>query len=146
MNVLPVPIIPTRSNYERLLALWDAAGLSYRPDGRDSQTALKRQVEQGWLTILGVESGNNLIAAVLITHDGRKGWINRLAVLPDFRRQGIARQLIEASEERLRNIGIEVYAALIEPGNEASLALFSDAGYVDYEDIHYMTKREREDV
>lgn len=146
MNVHPVPIIPTTSNYGRLLALWDAAGLSYRPNGRDSQVALAGQVEQGWLTILGVESGDDLIAAVLITHDGRKGWINRLAVHPDHRRQGIARRLITASEDLLHNKGIEVYAALIEPGNEASLALFSAAGYVDYEGIHYVTKREREDV
>ncbi len=146
MNVHPVPMTPTTSNHRRLVALWDVAGLSYRPNGRDSQAALADQVEQGWLTILGIESGDDLIAAVLITHDGRKGWINRLAVHPDHRRQGIARKLITASEDVLKSRGIEVYAALIEPGNEASMALFSDAGYVDYEGIHYVTKREREDV
>ena len=146
MNVHPVPMIPTTSNYGRLAALWDLAGLSYRPNGRDSLAALADQVEQGWLTILGVESGDDLVAAVLITHDGRKGWINRLAVHPDHRRQGIARKLITVSEEVLRGKGIEVYAALIEPGNQASLALFSAAGYVDYEGMHYVTRREREDV
>ncbi len=146
MNGHPVPITLTTSNYRQLVALWDAAGLSYRPNGRDSQAALANQVERGWLTILGIESGGDLIAAVLITHDGRKGWINRLAVHPDHRRQGIARKLITASEEVLNDKGIEVYAALIELGNEASMALFGDAGYVDYEGIHYVTKREREDV
>ena len=39
-----------------------------------------------------------IIRAVLETHDGRKGWINRLTVDTEFRRQNIARRLVRELE------------------------------------------------
>jgi ribosomal protein S18 acetylase RimI-like enzyme len=129
---------------DRLLALWQRAGLhSLKPQGRDGRDALTRQLASGVQTILGMESGDELVGAVVATHDGRKGWINRLAVDPGYRRRGYATKLIEAAEEALREQGLCVIAALVESDNPASLALFSKLGYVDAgRDIHYLSKRE----
>jgi len=63
------------------------------------------------------------------THDGRKGWINRLAVAKDFRRQNIAFKLVAAVESRLNIIGIDITACLIEPENTASKSFFYKMGY-----------------
>lgn len=135
------------SDYDRLIALWEAAGLSYKPKGRDSRQAFTRQLASGCQTAIAVEDdAGELVGAVLATHDGRKGWINRLAVRPEYRRQGIATSLIRAAENTLREQGIEIFSALIEPGNEASLALFEAAGYDDWPGIHYVSKRDRADI
>ena len=83
---------------------------------------------------------------MVVTHDGRKGWINRLAVHPSHRRQGLGRALIRAAEASLREQGIEIFAALIEPGNDVSLAVFEAAGYQDWPGIHYVSKRDRPDI
>lgn len=136
-----------KSDYDRLIALWDAAGLHYKPDGRDSREAFAAQLDGGHQLALGMENDRgDLVGSVLATHDGRKGWINRLAVHPDYRRQGIATALIGAAEDALREQGIGIFAALIEPGNEASLALFEAAGYEDWPGIHYLSRRDRADV
>jgi len=45
------------------------------------------------------------IGSALITHDGRKGWINRVVVLPEHRNKGIARKLVEAGEIWLKTTG-----------------------------------------
>ncbi|MBN1427439.1 MAG: GNAT family N-acetyltransferase [Anaerolineae bacterium] len=136
----------TTSDYPRVMALWQAAGLHIRPTGRDSQEAFARQMAGGLQTVIGVETtSGNLIGVVLATHDGRKGWINRLAVHPSWRRQGVARLLIAAAEDALREQGIEVIAALIEPGNTLSLACFRNSGYEEYIGLHYVSKRSRAD-
>ena len=135
-------------DYDDLLSLWRRAGLhSIKPQGRDSRPALARQLESGVLTMLGFEVEGRLVAAVIVTHDSRKGWINRLAVDPDYRRQGYAVRLIAASEALLCEQGIPVTAALVMSDNAASLALFQKAGYVEVDaGIHYLTKREGDDV
>lgn len=129
------------------MALWEAADLHVRPAGRDTREAFQTQLDRGTQAGIGVENtAGHLVGIVLATHDGRKGWINRLAVHPDYRRQNIATTLIAAAENWLREQGIEIFAALIEPGNDASLETFLSAGYSDWPGIHYMSKRDRQDI
>ena len=136
-----------RSDYLRIVALWEAAGLHVKPRGRDTREAFEAQMASGVQTALGIEdAAGELIGVVLATHDSRKGWINRLAVHPAHRRQGIARQLIAAAEAVLHEQGIHIVAALIEPENAASLALFEAADYIEWPGLHYVSKRDSDDV
>ena len=134
----------TPNDYDSLLELWQASGLhSLRPDGRDSREAVTRQLSTGVQTILGLVINDHLAGAVVVTHDSRKGWINRLVVHPDFRERGHARKLIAAAEESLHAWGITVIAVLIERQNTASLALFRSAGYVESDPpVQYLSKRD----
>ena len=135
-------------DYDELLALWQRAGLhSLKPRGRDSRAGLARQLASGVQTILGLEVDGQLVGMVVITHDSRKGWINRLAVDSDHRRRGYGDRLIVAAEEVLREQDIHVIAALVESDNPASLALFRKVGYLEIDPgIHYLTKRDSDDV
>jgi ribosomal protein S18 acetylase RimI-like enzyme len=100
----------------------------------------------GVQTPIGLRDGKRLVAVVLATHDSRKGWINRLAVDPDYRRQGVATRLIRLCEEHFRSQGIDIWAALIEDWNEASLALFRQTGYALADNITYASRRSHTDV
>lgn len=144
--VSPIAETEIAQDHARLLTLWEAAGLGIRSKGRDSLAAFTRQQQGGQQTVLGIESDEGeLVGALIVTHDGRKGWLNRLAVHPDYRRRGIAKDLIAAGEAWLKAQGITIIAALIEPENEISMALFAAAGYIPYDGIHYVTKRESAD-
>jgi GNAT superfamily N-acetyltransferase len=97
--------------------------------------------------LIGLERDGALVGVVLATNDGRKGWINRLAVLPEHRRQGYATRLVAEAEGVLRSVSITVIAALIEGGNDVSLALFERLGYAELPGgTHYLSKRESEDA
>ena len=135
-------------DYDKLMALWQRGGLhSLRPQGRDSRAALGRQLASGIQTILGLRVNDRLVGAVVATHDSRKGWINRLVIDPDHRRQGHAARLIVAAEQTLHEQGMHVIAVLIEDDNPASLALFQKVGYVELvPPIHYLSKRDSDDV
>lgn len=133
-------------DYEGLIALWEAARLPYRPQGRDAREAFARQIREPTAIYLVAELEGTLVGSVLGTHDGRKGWINRLAVHPERRRRGIARRLVGEIERRLRAGGIEIVAALVEDWNATSLRVFERLGYVCHHDIHYMSKRANPDI
>jgi len=135
-------------DYDNLLALWQRAELhSLKPQGRDSRKSLARQLSSGVQTILGLELEGQLVGAIVVTHDSRKGWLNRLVIAPHCRRRGYAARLIAAAEKWLHRQGIHVIAALVEGGNSASLALFRKVGYAEIDsEIHYLSKRDSEET
>jgi ribosomal protein S18 acetylase RimI-like enzyme len=128
-------------DYDRLVALWDEAGLPYRPQGRDQRERIAREIEGECSIFLAADDEGRLVGAVLGTHDGRKGWVNRLAVLPSHRGRGIGRALVAGLEDRLLELGIEIVTCLIEDWNENSMAFFERIGYVPHRDIVYFSKR-----
>lgn len=132
-------------DYDRICAVWEASGLPVRPTGRDSRENFVWQMSTGVQTVLGAEVDGALAGVAVVTHDSRKGWINRLGVAQDYQRQGVARALIHAAEDYLHGLGLLIVAALIEHDNDASLALFKAEGY-QVGDVYYVTKRDRPDV
>ncbi len=128
--------------YDILIELWKKAELPYRPLGRDSKENISKQIEQPNISLLFVENQEQIIGSIIISHDGRKGWINRIAILPEYRNLGIACLLIDEAEKRLKKIGIDIVACLIEDWNIQSLKLFDKLGYIRHSDIIYFTKRE----
>lgn len=139
-------VILTADDYDAVRDLWIAAGLPIKPGGRDSREQFTAQLAGDTQTVIGLRAGEQLIGVIVATHDGRKGWINRLAIHPDFRCQGLGQRLIAAAEQVLRDQGMQVIAALIEGWNDSSLALFQKVGYSMHPDIHYLTKRDADDV
>lgn len=128
-------------DYDAVLQLWTHAGLSFRPCGRDRPDRVAVELHSGTAVFLVAEVCGELVGVILGTHDGRKGWINRLAVAPGLRRQGIGRLLVREVEARLAALGMEITAALIETSNHESLAFFREIGYVHNEEIEYVSKR-----
>ena len=136
----------TIDDHAAILALWQRAGLhSIRPEGRDSRSEFEKQFAGGQIAI-GLEEDDRLIGVVIVTNDTRKGWINRLAIDPDYRRKGYGEQLVLASEDVLHDAGIHLIAALIEEGNVASLTLFEKLGYATHQHLYYVSKRDSADA
>jgi len=133
-------------DYEAVLELWTAAGLSFRPKGRDRRDRLAAELTRGRAVFLVAESEGRVIGTVLGTHDGRKGWINRLAVVPQWRHRGVARLLVREVETRLEVLGVEITAALVETPNEGSLRFFRAIGYVHDPQIEYLSRRRSPDT
>jgi ribosomal protein S18 acetylase RimI-like enzyme len=133
-------------DYDALLALWTSAGLPYRPEGRDARAEMERQAKEPTAIYLVAEAEGEIVGAVLGTHDGRKGWINRLAVSPPYRRRGLGGELLAEVERRLAALGIGIFACLVEDWNADSKGFFEKSGYKPFSGITYFTKRRRADV
>jgi len=131
----------TIGDYDALVRLWQEGGLPFRPDGRDRRERIAQELEGPCSVFLAAEEDGRLVGAILGTHDGRKGWINRLVVAPSHRRRGIAKALVDEVEKRLAELGIEVIACLIEDWNQDSMLFFAAIGYVYDEEVLYYSKR-----
>ena len=127
-----------------MLRLWKKAGLTSRPSGRDSRQSIEEQMAAAPDLFIGAYEDRRLIGVVVASSDGRKGWINRLAVHPDFRRRGIATALVAEAENALRKRGTHIFAALIMESNVASKQLFRELGYKELKEVSYFSKRDRE--
>lgn len=136
----------TICDYEEMVRLWSRAKLPFKPKGRDSKKAIAAQMKANPEFFLGAFENNRLVGTVIISCDSRKGWINRLAVDPDYRYRGIAKVLIAESEKILRKYSIRIFCALIEDYNTVSKKLFKECGYVEHRDIIYFSKRDSNEV
>lgn len=133
-------------DYNSVKELWKLSGLPIKTKGRDSDINIAKELKKGIAHYLLAEYQDKLVGIVLLTHDGRKGWINRLTVHPDYRKKGLARLLLQKSEEYFHSISIDIIACMIEDYNADSLATFLKLGYIEFKGMHYLTKRKYEDV
>jgi ribosomal protein S18 acetylase RimI-like enzyme len=128
-------------DYEAVLRLWTEAGLPFRPLGRDRRGTVATELEGGRAVFLLAEAEGLLVGVILGTHDGRKAWINRLAIVPAFQRRGIASLLVREVETQMAALGLDITAALVESDNQVSLRFFREIGYVHDPGIEYVSRR-----
>ena len=133
------------TDYEDMIKLWRLTGLPFRPKGRDSFSAMTKEFKRMETCFLGMFDENRMIGTIIGSSDGRKGWINRLAIDPEYRGRKLAGRLIKECEQYLNKLGLEVIACLIEDVNTPSLSAFENAGYKISDEILYCSKRPSED-
>jgi len=133
----------TAGDYDEIIRVWNEAGLGHKPKGRDSRERMTLEISRAPELIIGAFVANRLIGTVIGSYDGRRGCVNRLAIVPQFRGQRIAEKLVAICEERLKEMGALVIYCLIDKENEPSLTLFSKRlGYHIHDGIVYLSKRD----
>jgi len=133
-------------DYEAVMKLWETCKLPYKPNGRERHDKIEKEIHKDTVLFLVAEINGQVIGTVLGTHDGRKGWVNRLAAAPEYQHQGIAQRLLKEAEDALDKLGIEIIACLIEDDNHNSMEFFRKAGYTKHPEIIYFTKRKYPEV
>lgn len=114
-------------DYEQIAALWRAAGLSLHLS--DDEASIRLKIDRDPELFIVAEVSERIIGAVLGCYDGRRGWVNHLAVTPDQQRNGIGTMLMAELETRFRAIGCVKVNLLIEPDNGSVQAFYDSIGY-----------------
>ena len=113
-----------REECPAVLALWERAGAI--PSATDTLEELRRLVDQQGDGFLVAEEQGRLVGSVIGGWDGWRGNIYRLAVAPEARRHGLARQLVHEAEQVLKAKGARRLSALVKR-HEAHAVGFWDA-------------------
>ena len=64
-------------------------------------------------------------------------YLDSLAVLPEYRRQGIARKLLLATKERANRLGLPCVGLLVDKDNPVGEALYTSVGFRYVNDSHW---------
>jgi GNAT superfamily N-acetyltransferase len=133
-------------DYDEMVRVWGVAGLPTKLNGRDSRAMITVELSRDCCASYGAFEAERLVGLVITNYDGRRGWVNRLAVDPDYRGHGLASALIRECESFLSKYGEVVICGLIEELNSPSMELFEKNGYRCEPSITYWTKRPRPDL
>ena len=94
----------TACDLDAVLALWgQTSGVGLNES--DTPDRLRAYLDRNPGLSLIVRDGTRLVGAVLCGHDGRRGFLNHLAVLPEYRGRGLGRQMVETCLTALAALG-----------------------------------------
>jgi ribosomal protein S18 acetylase RimI-like enzyme len=74
-------------------------------------------------------SGGRMVGAVLCGHDGRRGYLHHLAVLPEFRRRGIGRKMVATCLGSLAAAGIQKCNLFLFADNRRGAVFWQRGGW-----------------
>lgn len=135
----PVTVRPYRPADEgALVRLWQACGLT-RPWNDPRRDIERKKSVQPQLFLVAVQ-GDVLVGSVMGGYDGHRGWAYYLAVLPEYRKRGIARHMMRALETALKALGCPKINLMVRSSNAAAHGFYQGLGY-DRDAVVTLSKR-----
>jgi ribosomal protein S18 acetylase RimI-like enzyme len=125
------------ADYPQVIALWESSGLVMSRS--DTLESLTKQLERDADLFLVAKENKRIVGVVLGRWEGRRGWINRLAVAPDRRHKKLGSLLVTEVEKRLKAKGCEKVNLLIDGDNSGVQAFYQQSGY-NRDDLIFMEK------
>lgn len=116
-----------------VVALWSVCGLIVPQN--DPRKDIARKVADSPELFLIAESGGRLIGSCMAGYEGHRGWINYLAVHPDFQRQGLATRLMSEAQQILIGLGCPKINLQIRRTNPTVRAFYESLGFTEDEVI-----------
>jgi ribosomal protein S18 acetylase RimI-like enzyme len=98
--------------------MWAKAGAE--PTHTDNPECLGELMSHDPGAVLLAEADGQTVGTIIAVWDGWRGSVYRLAVAPSHRRQGLARQLLRAAEERLTGLAVRFQAIIVETDDLAT--------------------------
>ena len=89
---------------------------------------LVRLIGEMHLDFTAYYEGENFIGFTIVFPHEPFNWYWYFAVLPEYRRRGIAKRLIEATKAKADCMGIPCVGLLVDKGNPSGEALYSSVG------------------
>mgnify|MGYP001823265580 FL=1 len=118
---------------QEVIQLWKRCGLVVPQNDPEKDIARKIAV-QPELFLIGVMA-DRIVATVMAGYEGHRGWINYLAVAPEFQGQGLARRLMDAVESKLRDLGCPKINLQVRETNTAVIEYYERIGFKIHHDV-----------
>ena len=123
------------ADYDAVIDLMQKTpGVSFREADSRESTARYLLRNPGLSFVARV--GEQLAGCVMSGHDGRRGYLQHLVVLPEFRRQGIANALVQSCLLELEGLGILKCHIDVFKTNALAQAYWQSRGWTLRTDIH----------
>jgi ribosomal protein S18 acetylase RimI-like enzyme len=113
--------VATADDTEEVVRFWRVVA---EPTSTDSPEAVAVLLARDPGALIVAEADGAIVGSVVAGWDGWRGSIYRLAVAPSARRAGLARALVHAAEERLRDLGAQRMHAIVVGASADAVAFW----------------------
>lgn len=129
-----------KSDYESVYSLWMKCKNMGFNNVDDSEKGISKYLERNSKTCFVCIRNEKVVGVILSGHDGRRGFIHHLAVDPDFRRHGIATELLRQALNALKAEEISKVGLFVFAYNSDGNAFWEKQGFTLRTDINYRNK------
>ncbi len=112
---------------DQIIQLWIDCGLVVPQNNPLKDIHRKLKVNPEWFLI--GELDNNITATCIAGYEGHRGWINYLAVSPQYQRKGYAAVIMEKAEELLTAAGCPKINLQVRTSNRSVIEFYKNIGY-----------------
>lgn len=124
-------------DYDKVHELWtNTKGMGMRGID-DSYEGIKKFLERNPTTNYIAQMENKIVGVILCGHDGRRGYIYHTAVNPDYRRNKIAKTLVNTVLEALKKEKINKVALVVFSSNDVGNKFWQSIGFKKRDDLIY---------
>ncbi len=127
----------TLADYEKVYSIWSSSRGMGLNNLDDSKAGIGRFLERNPNTCFVAEIDGEIVGAILIGNDGRRGYIYHTAVLENNQKQGIVKALVEEGIHALKEIGINKVALVVFNRNMSGNLFWEKLGFTERNDIVY---------
>lgn len=119
----------TPADEDTIVALWRTCAVTHPNTNPHKEIARSQEFRSSRLLVGEIDG--RLVSTVMVGYEGRRGWVNYLAVDPTLQRQGIGRAMMAVAEEWLLELGCPKINLQVRESNTKVLAFYARLGYSD---------------
>ena len=106
----------------------------------DSKEGIEKFLQRNPDTCFVAEVEESIVGVIMTGSDGRRGYIYHTVVNPQYRKQGIAKSLVDTAMTALQRIGINKVALVVFDRNEIGNGFWESLGFTVRDDLIYRDK------
>ena len=132
--------VMTIEDYDGIYDLWintPGMGLNSTDDSREG---IEKYIKRNPTSCFVAEDNDKIVGVIIAGHDGRRGYIYHTAVLPAYRKQEIAKRLVDSVMSALDAEGINKVALVVFKKNELGNGFWENIGFINRDDLVYRNK------
>lgn len=124
----------TIEDYDEVYEMWQITSKRALSKA-DEKPQIERYLRRNYgMSQVAVADGK-IVGTVLAGHDGRRGFIHHMAVLPEYRRNRIGHLLAQKAIEKISAEGIDKTHIFCYQNNETGQSFWKDFGFKKRDDI-----------
>ena len=116
-------------DYDEVYNLWlntPGMGLNSTDDSREG---IEKYLKRNPTSCFVARCDGIIVGVIMAGHDGRRGYIHHTAVLPAYRKQGIAKRLVDCAMSALDAEDINKVALVVFKTNDIGNDFWENIGY-----------------